>query len=92
MKYSPGVFRIDITPAARKQLNHLDKSVQIRLRPAIDALANEPIPPGAKKLKAMGVDPLWRIRVGDYRIVYKVEGHRLVVLIVKIGHRREVYR
>lgn len=92
MSQATRVFRVDFTPAAIKQFNKLDPSIQIRLRPVIDAFANDPIPLGAKKMKGTGVDPLWRVRVGDYRIVYKVEGHRLVVLIVKIGHRREVYR
>lgn len=59
------------------------------MRSAMDALAKEPIPAGARKMRATGVDALWRIRVGEYRIVCKVEGHRLVVLIVKVGHRRE---
>ena len=86
------VFRIEFTAAAERQLHRLDRAIQVRLRNSIDTLVQLPIPPGAKKMKAAGVDTLWRIRVGDYRVVYKIEGHRLVVLIVKVGHRREVYR
>ncbi len=92
MTQPPRMFRIDFAPIAIKQFNRLERTVQIRMRRAIDSLAKEPIPAGAKKMKGMGAEPLWRIRVGDYRIVYKIEGHRLVILIVKIGHRREVYR
>ncbi len=86
------IFRIEFTASAEREINKLDRTIQVRLRSAIDSLAGQPIPPGAKKMKATGADPLWRIRVGDYRIVYKIEGHRLVVLIVKVGHRRDVYR
>lgn len=53
-------------------------------------LEANPRPPGAKKLR--GESDLWRVRVGDYRILYSIEEARLVVLVVKIGHRREVYR
>jgi len=60
------------------------------LRPRIDALADGPRPAGAKKLKGGG--ELWRIRVGDYRIVYAVRDRILLVLVVRVAHRREVYR
>jgi mRNA interferase RelE/StbE len=53
-------------------------------------LAENPYPPGCKKLA--GDEGFWRIRVGDYRVVYTVIQSKLVVLVVKIGHRREVYR
>ena len=61
-----------------------------RILRAIIALEVNPRPPGAKKLR--GESELWRVRVGDYRILYSIEEARLVVLVVKIGHRREVYR
>ncbi len=60
-----------------------------RVLMAIKALADSPRPPGATKLRG---EDLWRIRVGDYRVVYAVEDQRLVVTIVRVGHRREVYR
>ena len=53
-------------------------------------LANDPRPPGCDKLA--GVENLYRIRVGDYRVVYQIRDEMLLVLVVKIGHRREVYR
>jgi mRNA interferase RelE/StbE len=55
----------------------------------INALAEDPRPPGVEKVE--GHD-LWRVRAGDYRIVYSVEEAMLTVVVVKIGHRREVYR
>lgn len=61
-----------------------------RVDAAIRQLADDPHPPGSKKLK--GTDDLYRIRAGDYRILYTVEGRRLVVLVVNVGHRRDVYR
>ena len=59
------------------------------LKKKIDTLASNPIPEDSKKLK--GKRDLYRIRVGDYRIVYTIENRKLVVLIIKIGHRREIY-
>mgnify|MGYP001580816136 FL=1 len=56
----------------------------------MDALAATPRPKGVKKLT--GTDDLYRIRVGDYRIVYQIHDDRLIVLVVRIGHRRDVYR
>jgi len=83
-------YQIELTPAARRDL----KSVPARVRKQIDkqilALAENPYPPGSKKLRA--VEGLHRVRVGDYRILYIVEAKRLVVVIVTIGHRRDVYR
>jgi mRNA interferase RelE/StbE len=49
-----------------------------------------PFPPGAKKLH--GDEPYARVRVGDYRVIYQVEAHQLIIIVVKIGHRKEIYR
>ena len=56
----------------------------------MDGLAKEPRPKGVKKLS--GADDLYRIRVGDYRVVYQIRDDRLIVLVVRIGHRKDVYR
>jgi len=56
----------------------------------IDALADNPRPSGAEKLK--GAKDLWRIRSGNYRIIYTIQDEALLVLVIRIGHRREVYR
>lgn len=83
-------WRIEFSSAAARRFRDLPKRVKVRLRTHIDALAERPRPPGAKTLS--GHDELWRIRVGAYRIVYTIEDDVLVVLVVRVGHRREVYR
>lgn len=83
-------FQIELTRAARRGVNSLPNNVLKRVDSCILDLAENPYPKGAKKLE--GVDGLWRVRVGDYRIIYRVEVERLVVLVVKVGHRRDVYR
>lgn len=83
-------YRLQILPAARRQLEHLPRQPQLRVREAIRGLAANPHPHGAKLLS--GDHSMWRIRVGDYRVLYQIRGDTLVVLIVRIGHRRDVYR
>ena len=77
------------TPAAR-QIRKLDPQVRSRIRAAIEALCDNPRPAGVKALT--GSADLLRIRVGDWRVIYRVADHRLVVVVVEVGHRREVYR
>ena len=76
-------------PAAR-QIEALDRVTQARIISRLEALQADPRPPTAKKLK--GEHATWRVRAGDYRIVYRIEDDRLLILVVKVGHRREVYR
>lgn len=83
-------YRVNISATAQRQFRRLSKEVQDRLRPVIRALADEPHPSGVVKLK--GFRDQYRIRVGDYRVIYRVENDKLVVLVTNIGHRREVYR
>jgi len=83
-------YAVEFSPSARREFRKLAREIQRSLRPRLDALANEPRPTGAKKLK--GSDDLWRIRVSDYRIIYEIRDRILVVLVVRVGHRREVYR
>jgi len=83
-------FEIEITHSAEKQLRALDRVDQQRLAKAMQALAEDPRPRGAKKLS--GYDDVLRIRVGRFRVLYSVAQRRLVILILKIGHRRDVYR
>jgi mRNA interferase RelE/StbE len=68
----------------------LDKTTQARLGRRIESLADNPRPQGVKKLA--GEDDFYRVRVGDYRIVYQIRDKSLLVLIVRLGHRSEVYR
>jgi mRNA interferase RelE/StbE len=83
-------YQVAILPVALRQLNALDRTVRVRIRNRIDALAENPRPHGAKALQG-DVDTL-RLCVGDYRILYRVEDRQLVVLVITVGHRREVYR
>jgi mRNA interferase RelE/StbE len=81
-------YRIEFSSSAANQLRRLPRTVQGRLTPHIDALAETPRPPGVKKLS----DDTYRIRVGEYRVIYDIADQVLIVLVLSIGHRREVYR
>ena len=83
-------YRIEFSPGAARQLRKLDGSARRRAQAAVELLAHEPRPAGAKKL--VGGDGEWRVRTGDYRIVYEVDDGVLLVLVLAVGHRREVYR
>lgn len=83
-------FRLEILPSAERELARLDPEVRRRIDRRILALAEDPRPPGVKALS--GSSGGLRVRVGDWRIVYRVEDERLIVLIVRVGNRREVYR
>ena len=83
-------YSVELRPSARRELLNLPRRDQIRLIRAMDALSDAPRPPGVKKLT--GLDDLYRIRVGDYRVIYQIQDDRLVVLVVRIGHRKDVYR
>lgn len=82
-------YRIEIAPAALRQLRKLDRVAQRRIQAAIELLAGEPRPSGAKKL--VGGDGEWRARTGDYRIVYEIHDSVLLVLVLAVGHRRDIY-
>ncbi|MFM8720148.1 MAG: type II toxin-antitoxin system RelE family toxin [Chthoniobacterales bacterium] len=75
--------------AARFLLRLRDAKLKARLDEAIESLANEPRPPGCRKLA--GTSDRYRIRIGDYRIVYRIDDGKVTVLVLVIGHRREVY-
>jgi len=83
-------FRIQIVRAAARELAALPQPIRRRVGRAISGLAADPRPPGAKLLS--GADRRWRVRVGDYRILYLIEDANSIVTVAKIGHRREVYR
>ena len=82
-------YRIEYATAAVRQIERLPRGVQVRIVARIEALAHAPRPVGSIKLAGGNA---YRIRVGDYRVIYAVADELLVVLIVKVGHRREVYR
>lgn len=81
--------RVEVAAAAVRQLRKLDRTAQRRVQGAIELLAAEPRPSGAKKL--VGGDGEWRVRTGDYRIVYEIHDNVLLVLVIAVGHRREIY-
>ncbi len=84
-------YTVEILRRAEKTLRDLtDRKLYHRLREAIDALATEPRPHGCNKLS--GANDIYRVRVGDHRIVYQVIDSRLLVLVIDIGHRRKIYR
>jgi mRNA interferase RelE/StbE len=83
-------FRVELTATAQRQLERLPPAFQHRLTTAMARLGGDPWPAGAKRLK--GPNDVFRIRVGDYRILYRVIEDRLLVLVIRLGHRREVYR
>ena len=82
--------RIEVAPAALRQLRKLDPAARRRVQAAIELLADQPRPSGAKKL--VGGTDEWRVRTGDYRIVYEIHDEVLLVLVVAVGHRRDVYQ
>ncbi|MDP9801269.1 mRNA interferase RelE/StbE [Arcanobacterium wilhelmae] len=84
-----GPYSIEFRPAALRQLKKVPPEEQAKIRGAIALLARDPYPPRVKALKGR---PGLRVCVGDYRIIYTVEDRRLVVVVVKIGNRRDVYR
>lgn len=83
-------YQVEIAPAAERQLRRLDAKTRARITDRIRQLADEPRPHGVERLG--DPDDLLRIRAGAYRIVYRIDDDALIVLVVRIGHRREVYR
>ena len=83
-------YQVQVAPAAVRQLRKLDGMALRRVQAAIELLAEEPRPSGAKEL--VGGDGEWRVRTGDYRIVYEINDGVLLVLVVAVGHRREIYQ
>lgn len=83
-------YRIEVAPRAIRQLRKLEPSARRRVQAAIELLAEQPRPSGAKKL--VGGNGEWRVRTGDYRVVYEVRDDVLLVLVVAIGDRRDIYQ
>jgi mRNA interferase RelE/StbE len=83
-------YRIELTRDALRALAKLDKPVRRRVQGAIDRLGDDPRPAGMIALR--GAAGAFRIRVGDYRVIYVLHDDRLLVVVIDIGHRRDVYR
>jgi len=83
-------YTVLFKPSAQKTLSKLSEQLQKRIVKKAMALAGNPRPMGSEKLS--GYENRYRIRVGDYRVVYMIEDDRLIVTIIDLGHRREIYR
>lgn len=83
------IYEIDILRVAQKQLAGIDRSAQPGIVAAIRSLAANPRPAGCIKLSGR---PAWRIRVGAYRVIYEIHDARLVVTVIAMGHRSDIYR
>ena len=83
------IYRVIVKPSADKALQRLPADVQRRIVAVLKELAITPRPHGVVKMK--GADHLWRVRTGVYRIVYEIHDAQIVILVLRIGHRREVY-
>jgi len=83
-------YNVELTRTAEKQLRRIAKRDRNRLVEEIRGLADRPRPHGARKLQ--GYDDVYRIRVGQYRVVYEVFDDRVIVIVLKVGHRKDIYR
>lgn len=83
------MYAVELVPSAARTLSKLEAAVRRRIVRRIDRLRQDP---RRDAVKLRGAEDIWRARVGDYRILYRVEDDRLVVLVISIGHRRDVYR
>ena len=83
-------FTIDLKKSARKELEALSPDLQVRIVSSLENLSLNPFPWGSLKLKTH--ISLWRIRVGNYRIVYEIRENTLSIYVIKIAHRKDIYR
>jgi mRNA interferase RelE/StbE len=83
-------YRVEVSATAERQIRRLTRDEQIRIVRVIQRLSGDPRPAGCRKLS--GHDDVFRVRVGRFRILYSVEDRRLVVLVLKVGDRKDVYR
>ena len=85
-----GRFELRISRMAERQLKRLPSEGRDRVVRAVRALADDPMPRGSRRLT--GYDDVFRIRIGPYRVLYSIAASTLTILVLKIGHRRDVYR
>jgi mRNA interferase RelE/StbE len=83
-------YTVRLAPAAERQLKKLHVQVRNIIVPVLKSLTSDPRPQGAKKLK--GAEDIWRVRKGNYRILYQIQDDELIVLIVRIDDRKQVYK
>lgn len=85
-------YAFAFTAHARRQLRALDQQTAMRILEALTPLGDDPYLDGTQVPKLVGHGDRYRLRVGDYRVVYRIDDHQLVIEVVQVGHRREVYR
>ncbi|MDY0081450.1 MAG: type II toxin-antitoxin system RelE/ParE family toxin [Ignavibacteriaceae bacterium] len=83
------MYKIEILSSADKNLRRINSKDREKIALGISKLSNNPRPHGSKKLKG---SEFYRLRIGDYRVIYLIKDNRLIVVVVRIGHRREIYR
>jgi mRNA interferase RelE/StbE len=83
-------YDIVFARSGRKELERLSQALQLRVLRRIESLAGTPRPQGCRKLE--GADDLWRIRVGEYRVIYSVDDSRRIVDVIAVRHRSDAYR
>jgi len=82
-------YQVALSPSATRQLRKFDPDVRRRIQAVLELLAEDPRPPASTRL--VGGAGEWRVRTGDYRVIYEIHEGRLLVLVLRMGHRREVY-
>lgn len=82
-------YRVEFTSAAARQVRKLDPVVRRRLLVGVGKLAHDPRPANSKPL--VGASGVWRIRIGEYRVIYTILDRELIVTVVRAGHRRDIY-
>jgi len=82
-------YTIEIKASATKQIRKLPQDLQEQIASTINDLATDPRPNGVKKLKNFDS---YRVRVGDYRIIYQIQDNVLLIIVVRVGHRKDVYK
>lgn len=85
-----GSYRVELTRSAEKDLRRIDNSHVATIYLGLESLSDDPRPQGVKKLS--GAARTYRIRIGDYRVVYEIEDDVLLVLVIRVAHRRDIYR
>ncbi len=84
------MYQVSLTPAAVRQLKKMTPDAKRRIQAVLELLSDDPRPPSAVPL--VGGSGEWRVRTGDYRVIYEIADQEILVLVLRIGHRREVYQ
>ena len=83
-------YRIEVSATAERQIRKLPRADQVRVIRVIRTLATDPRPPGCRKLS--GHNDVFRVRISRYRVLYSIEDRRLIIIVLKVGDRKDIYR